>query len=109
MTHGFVFVIEVQCVTLIDSLKDLGERRLAGFDQEMNVVAHEHIGIQMIVIAVPVDEEELEKFIVVGGLFKDLLPLVSPRDHMIKCAFIFDARFPWHEGRLSRERAECQF
>ena len=71
MTHGFVFVIEVQCVTLIDSLKDLGERRLAGFDQEMDVVVHEHIGIQMIMIAVPIDEEELEKFIVVGGLFKD--------------------------------------
>jgi hypothetical protein len=57
----------------------------------------------MIMITVSIDEEELEKFIVVGGLFKDLLALVPTSDHMVKRAFIFDARFPWHEGRLSRE------
>ena len=97
MADGLILVVKVQCVALIDTLKDLREWRIAGFEQEMDVVAHEHIGIQMIMIAVSIDEEELKKFIVVGGFFEDLLALVPTRDHVIKCAFKLDAGFPWHE------------
>jgi hypothetical protein len=73
------------------------------------MVAHEHIGVQMIMISVPIDEEALEKFIIVGGLFEDLLALVPTRDHVVESAFKLDAGFPWHGRRLSRGRAECQF
>ena len=66
------------------------------------MVAHKHKRVQVIVLAVSIDEEELEEFIVVGGLFKNLLALVPARDHVVECAFKLYARFPWHGGKLSR-------
>jgi hypothetical protein len=83
---------------LVDTLKDFRERRFAGLDQEMDMVAHEDIGVQVIMISVPIDEEELKKFIVVGGLFEDLLALVPTRDHVVKCAFKLNAGLTGHEG-----------
>jgi hypothetical protein len=109
MTDGPVLVIEIQGIALVDTLKNFGKRCIAGLDQEMDVVAHEHIGSQMIMIPVPINEEKLEKFVVVGGFFEDLLALVPPRDHVVESAFKLNAGLPWHEGRLSREGVECQF
>ena len=65
------------------------------------MVVHEHIGVQMKLVTVPVDSEDLEKLIVVGGLFEDLLALVPPCDHVVECTFKLDAGFPWHAGKLS--------
>jgi hypothetical protein len=109
MTDGFVLMIEIESIALINTLQDLRERRFAGFDQQIDMVAHEYVGVRMIMIPVPVNEEVLEKFILVCGLFEDLLALIPPRDHVVECAFKLDTRLPWHTRKLSREEVECQF
>jgi hypothetical protein len=46
MTHGLVFPIKVHGIALIDALKYLREGDLSHFDQEMNMVRHQNIGIE---------------------------------------------------------------
>ncbi|MCK7502782.1 MAG: hypothetical protein MZV70_00935 [Desulfobacterales bacterium] len=41
-----VFPVEVLRISLVDSLKDLRQARLPGFDKQVDVVAHQHIGVQ---------------------------------------------------------------
>ena len=51
MAHRPVFFIEVQSVTLVDPLKDLGERCRLRLDQQVNVIGHKDIGIEQITVA----------------------------------------------------------
>jgi hypothetical protein len=76
MADGPVGLVEVHRVVLIDPLQDLRKRRFAGLDQKMDVVAHEHVDIQGVMIAVLIYGEELDEFLIVGGVFEYLLPLV---------------------------------
>ena len=49
------------------------------------MVVHEHIGVQLELVTIPVDGEDLEELVVV-----------------VECAFKIDARFPWHAEKLSQ-------
>lgn len=45
MANGAVLPVEVYGIGLIHALLDLGERYITGLDQEMDMVAHEDVGI----------------------------------------------------------------
>jgi len=73
MADGAVSAVKAQGVALIDALEDLGKRCFACFDQEMDVVTHEDIGIEAIGVAVFVTGENQEMFFVINGIFESLL------------------------------------
>lgn len=103
MADGPVGLVEVHRVALIDPLQDLRKRRFAGLDQKMDVVAHEHVGIQRVMIAVLVDGEELDEFLIVSGVFEYLLSLVSARDDVIERPLKLYSRLSRHGSTISEE------
>ena len=101
MADGPVGLVEVHRVALIDPLQNLRKRRFAGLDQKMDVVAHEHVSIQSVMIAVLVDGEELNEFLIVSGVFEDLLSLVSARDDVIERPLKLYSRLSRHGSTIS--------
>jgi hypothetical protein len=61
-------------------LKDLGEQDVFRFNQEMDVIAHEHIGIEVKMVALFAGGKNAEIFLEVAWCFEDLLFLVPPDD-----------------------------
>lgn len=55
MTHGLIFVVEVQRIALVNALEYLGERDISGFYKQMNMVAHEDVRIEGISVPVLID------------------------------------------------------
>lgn len=96
-----VLRIEVCGIGLVDPLKDLRKRRRSGFDQDMDVVAHENIGIDRAMIAVLVDGEQLKIFLMISGRSEDPLSLVAAGNDVVERAFEFDPGLAGHEQRLA--------
>lgn len=94
-----MFLVEVHGVALVDALKDFGKRGLPRLDQEVYVVAHQHVGIEEKVVSPLIQGEYVEILQKVGTVFEYFLPLVAARDNMIKCAIEFDSRFARHAQR----------
>jgi hypothetical protein len=46
MAHGRIFPIKVHGIALIDALKYFREGDISHFDQQMNMVHHQNIGIE---------------------------------------------------------------
>jgi hypothetical protein len=61
------------------------------------MVGHEHVGIEMKMIALFVADKDLKKFTVIEGIFKYFLLLVSSGDYMVKGAFVFNSGFSSHD------------
>jgi hypothetical protein len=95
--HGLVPAIIVHSVALVDALEDFGERNILCFDQEMNMVGHEYVRIEVKMVALLVLGKDFEKFSIIKGVFKYLLLLVASCDYMIKGAFVFNPGFPGHD------------
>ena len=62
----------------------------------MHVVGHKYVGVEVEMIALFVAGDNLDKFAVIQGIFKNLLLLVSAGDHMEEGAFVFNTWFPSH-------------
>jgi hypothetical protein len=103
MADGAVLPIEVRCIGLVDPLKDLRQRCFSGFDQDMDEVAHEDVGIDGTVIAVLVDGEQLKVLLMISGRSEDLLSLVAAGNHMVERAFEFNAGLAGHDQRLTKK------
>jgi hypothetical protein len=67
----------------------------------MNMIAHQDISIQDILISNLVIGKDLEITLMVFYVFEYPLPLVPTGNHMVKGSLIFDPRLPCHIQRLS--------
>ena len=101
MSDLSIFPVEVEGIALIDTLHDLGQRDVPGFHQQVDVIAHEDIGVEGVMIAVFVYGEVLVIFIVIRDISKYLLPLISTGDDMIEGTFVFYAGFSSHERKIA--------
>jgi hypothetical protein len=72
------------------------------------VVAHEHVGIKCVVMAVFIYGEVLLIFFVIRGVPEYLLPLISTGDDVVEGAFVFYAELSRHCGEASRGKRGCQ-
>jgi hypothetical protein len=86
VANGAVFPVEMHRIALVDALEDLGQGHILCFDQEMDMVTHEDIGIQVEMLALFVGCHELKVLLVVLLILEDLLFLVSAGDNVIKGA-----------------------
>jgi hypothetical protein len=103
MTDGTVSPVEVHRVALVDALKDPGQRDIPCFNQQMDMIVHEDIGIQMVGVTIFIDGQESEIPLKVGRIFKYLLSLVTSRDDMVEGPIKLYPRFPWHGWSLAEE------
>ena len=101
VADGLVLAIKVHGVALVDTLKDFREQDILRFDEEMNMVGHENIGIEVKMIALLVSGEDVKIFTVVKGIGEYPLPLVASRDDMVEGAFVFYPRLTGHDGRIA--------
>jgi predicted cation transporter len=99
MSHGLIPSVIVHGITLVDALEDFGKRGVVCFDEEMNMVGHEYVRVEVEVVALLVCGKDFEKFPIIEGIFKYLLFLVPSRDHVIKSAFVFNPGFSGHGKR----------
>jgi hypothetical protein len=93
--------VEMHRIALVDALEDLGQGHILCFDQEMDMVTHEDIGIQVEMLALFVGCHELKVLLVVLLILEDLLFLVSAGDNVIKGAGVFDAGFAGHRKKIA--------
>jgi hypothetical protein len=84
----FIGFVKVQGIALVNALKDLGERDVFRFNQEMDVTACENIGIEAKMVALFVGEKNAEVFLEVGWFLENLL-FLPPGDAVIKGAVVF--------------------
>jgi hypothetical protein len=82
------------------------ERDVLHFNQEMDVIAHEHIGIGAKMVALFVGGKNAEIFLEVRWFFEYLLLLVPPGDDVIKSAVVFYPRLSCHDWKVA-DIKEC--
>jgi hypothetical protein len=83
-----------------------GEGNVLSFDQQMDLVVHEHRDKDAAVRAVFVHREQLKVSLKVVDIRENTLRPITAGDHVVKCAGVFDARFSWHAETVS-ERGMC--
>jgi len=92
----FIFPVEKLCIGKIDHLHDARYRVIGCFNQEMNVITHEHISIKNKAASVPVSVQSLKVLAAIGLVKEDILSLITPDDDMVKSPLKLYTRFPCH-------------
>lgn len=92
MTDGPVFSVEIHGIALVNALERFGERDVFCLDQKMDMVVHEHICVEAIMVALLVSGKNFQVFLAIRGRLENLLLLISSGDDMIKRAVVF---YPW--------------
>jgi len=67
------------------------------------VVPHEDVCIEMKGITGLVGCQDLEKLLIVGRVFEDLLALIAAGDDMIECSLVFNAGLSGHARKIAEE------
>src|SRR5688572_7760604 len=96
MSYFFVFPVEISRVPQLEPLHDLAQWSLAGFDQQVNVVAHQHVSINVRAVSLPVLFQSLQIVFPVCVATEYHLALIAPANHMVKCSRIFYSRLSRH-------------
>jgi hypothetical protein len=99
--HSLVPAIIVHGVALVDPLEDFGESDVFCFDQQVNVVGHEYVRIEIKMVSLLVAGKYVEELLIVERIFEYLQPLVASCDNVIKGAFVFNPRFSCHGIRIA--------
>ena len=97
MSHIPVSLGPVPRVTEEKSVQEGGQRGWTDFDQVVDVIAHQNIGIQAKVIPQSGLLKQLQISPPVGVIRKDRLALIATADHMIKSAWKINSRFSCHD------------
>jgi len=75
----------------------------------MNMVGHQYVGIEEEGIAVLVAFQELEVFLVIGGAFKDSLPLIASCDDVIEGSRKLNSGLSYHDIKILKTQVNCQY
>jgi hypothetical protein len=67
----------------------------------MQVVAHQHIGMDLHLLLSRLDLQQFKQALVVGGVAKNVLPIVAAQDDMVRVVREGEAGQASHGGMLS--------
>lgn len=95
-----MFLIEILRIGEVAHLHDARYRVLGCFDQQMNVVGHEHISVKNKAALALVSVQPLKVPAAIGFVKEDVLSLIAPDDDVVKSPFKLYARFPCHARSL---------
>lgn len=101
MTDCPVFSVEIHGVALINALERFGERSIFCLYQKVDMVAHQHIGVEAIMVALLVSGKNFQVFLVIRRFLEYLLLLISSGDDVIKSAVVFYSWLSWHDGKIA--------
>jgi hypothetical protein len=62
---------------------DLVQGNLAGFDQEINVIGHQHVGVHDTALALSVMLDPIKVGDSVASIAKNITSVITPHDHMV--------------------------
>ena len=96
MSHLPVSLVPAPRVTEEKILHDFEQRDWTDFDQVVDVIAHQNIGIQAKVKPQSGFLKQLQISPSVGVIRNASLALIAPADHMIKRAWTIRSRFSCH-------------
>ena len=101
MANRLVPPIKIHRIALVDPLKNLRKRGCLCLNQQMNMVAHQDIGIEGKVITNVVVSQNSEIPLIVFSVSEDRLSLVATGDDVVKGPFKFDPWSPCHGIKIS--------
>jgi hypothetical protein len=78
VTHRAVTAIIALCIAELDPLHDLGKPHRAGFYQEMNVIRHQHVGVNYAAITLSIMLDAFEVGDAVACVAKNIAPVITP-------------------------------
>jgi hypothetical protein len=67
----------------------------------MDMVAHQHVGIETEMAALLVSGKDFQVFLVIRRLLEYLLLLIAPGDDVIKCAVVFYSWLSCHDVKIT--------
>lgn len=104
MTNRLVLAVEVERVALLQPLHQLGQRRLACFEKQVDVIPHQHVGVQpkAVPVLIPAEQFKLAAAVKIGA--KDLLALVAAGNHMVESTREVDSGPSCHGLRHTTSR-----
>ena len=109
MPPFFVFDIKVSGVTKLKDLHHFGKGGFFHFEQKMDMVRHQRVGVKQKTKANFVFNQKAYIPFIILRISKDLLTPISPGNHMIKSAGILDPWFPCHVITNAEIEPDCQY
>ena len=87
-------------VSKLYPLHDLGQRNLAGLKQQVDMVGHQHVGVELKVVSLSVMLQSLQIDAAVFVVPKDILALVASDDDMVESALKLNPWLACHRENL---------
>ena len=91
--------IEKLRIGLLEALHEFREGDRRGFQEKMDMVGHQAVGVQCHVMLLAILREAIEVGLIVGGIAERLLPLVATGDDVVEEAGGKRAGTPGHTAR----------
>ena len=104
MTDFSVLTIKILSVALLQPLHEFPQGNPATFEQEVDMIGHQAVGINPDIVPSPVRRQFLQIVLVVGRIHKGLLSLVAAYDNVIENAGGKQSRLSGH-GLLVTQRS----
>jgi hypothetical protein len=101
-----VSTIEIQCVTLLETLHEPGKWGGACLQEQVNMIRHEHVGVQGDGIAISVLLQSRKVGPMVPCILENLLSIVPSRYHVVEAACELDTWLACHQRFPQIGRAE---
>ena len=104
MTLPMVAAVVIYGISRIESLHQVLQIRLQGLEEQMIMIGHQHIAVQLCMITVKTVGEDFKKFPAVTIILKDVFPFISPAGYMIPGTGVFYADRSGHARTISAIR-----
>jgi hypothetical protein len=103
-----VSAIEINSVGSIESMHEDIEVALWGRKQEVEVVFHQDVSMNLNSISLHTASEQFEEFLSISPVEENRLSFVSPASHVVPSTRELYAQRASHEETLSYEKSACQ-
>src|SRR5258706_12538042 len=78
-----VLAIVILGITLLEPLHEFSQGRLATFEQQMDMIGHQAVGVNRDIVLAPILRESFQIGLIVGWTEKSLLSLFAAHDNVI--------------------------
>jgi hypothetical protein len=108
MTDSIISCIYVTRIAEAQILHDLRKRKRTNFYEQMDMICHQTESMNAVPISFNAFLQQEIKTVAVFTGGKDILPAISAKHNMIKCARIMYTRFTSQKFKLQQRMSKCQ-
>jgi len=84
MTDFMMLTVKILCIGLLQPLHEFRHRVFGTLNQQMDVIGHQTVGVQHIVVFLAIPSEPFDIGLIIGFRSKGLLPLVASHNNVIQ-------------------------